>query len=90
MDHLGKGFLKELILKRDKRLLEVLEGFGSDPDFLNNLHNLIGEHGNPDELHAGFFLLSSVMRLRFSVLLAELCFYWHRGIPDHMIYQHVF
>jgi len=43
----GKAFLKELILKKDPRLLKVLTAFDSeeahDPSFLNTINRLIGE-----------------------------------------------
>ena len=39
----GKGFLKELILRRDEGLIEVFAGFGSNPNFLDELNKLIGE-----------------------------------------------
>lgn len=39
----GKGFLKDLILRRDDDLLRTFAGFGSNPSFLQDLHDLIGE-----------------------------------------------
>ena len=39
----GKGFLKDLILRRDPTVMEVFAGFGSNPDFLEQAHDLIGE-----------------------------------------------
>ncbi|CBJ26518.1 conserved unknown protein [Ectocarpus siliculosus] len=37
----GKGFLKDLILRRDEGLLKTFAGFGSNPNFLEDLHGLI-------------------------------------------------
>lgn len=39
----GKGFLKELILRRDEGVLEVFAGFGANPNFLEEVNKLIGE-----------------------------------------------
>lgn len=39
----GKGFLKDLILRRDEELLKTFAGFGSNSSFLQDLHGLIGE-----------------------------------------------
>lgn len=40
---IGKGFLKELILRRDEELLKTFAGFGSNPRFLEDLHGLVGK-----------------------------------------------
>ncbi|CAM9418751.1 unnamed protein product [Ectocarpus sp. 4 AP-2014] len=41
ISHNGKGFLKDLVLRRDEGLLKTFAGFGSSPNFLEDLHDLI-------------------------------------------------
>ncbi|CAM9131602.1 unnamed protein product [Ectocarpus fasciculatus] len=41
ISHNGKGYLKDLILRRDEGLLKTFAGFGSNPNFLEDLHGLI-------------------------------------------------
>ncbi|CAB1109286.1 unnamed protein product [Ectocarpus sp. CCAP 1310/34] len=41
ISHNGKGFLKDLILRRDEDLITTFAGFGSNPNFLEDLHSLI-------------------------------------------------
>eukprot|EP00903_Cladosiphon_okamuranus_P012092 g11351.t1 len=58
ISHNGKGFLKDLILRRDEELLKTFAGFGSNTNFLQDLHGLIDRQSRRlfDSLFAGLSL----------------------------------